>query len=70
MCVAVDQRSMEEYRTLTYPDWGLIAAVTIAVIVWQLSIGDSFTSRVTSAVLAGGLSLTIGLRSVRWYRER
>jgi hypothetical protein len=59
---------MGAYRNLTYPDWGLIAAVTAGMISWQLSIGDSFTSKVTSAVLAGGLSLAIGMRIACWYR--
>lgn len=60
---------MEEYKPLTYPDWGLIAAVTAGIVLWQLSIGDSFTSRITSAILAGGLSLAIGMRLVQWYHK-
>ena len=61
---------MKQYRTITYPDWGLIASITVVTVLWQLSIGDSFTSRATSAVLAGGLSLAISMCLARWYRER
>ena len=61
---------MEQYGTLTYPDWGLIGVITVVAVLWQLSIGNSFTSRATSAVLAGGLSLAIGMRLARWYRKR
>jgi hypothetical protein len=61
---------MGQYRALTYPDWGLIAVVTVVTVLWQLSIGDSFTSRAVSAVLAGGLTLAISMRLARWYRER
>ena len=70
MSVAVYPFSMEQYRTLTYSDWGLIGVITAVAVLWQLSIGNSFTSRATSAALAGGLSLAISMRLARWYRER
>lgn len=61
---------MDRYRSLTNPDWGLIAIVTAVTVLWQFSIGSSFTSRATSAALAGGLSLATGMRVALWYRER
>jgi hypothetical protein len=61
---------MRQYRTLTYLDWGLIGVLTVVAVLWQLSIGNSFTSRATSAILAGGLSLAISMRLARRYRER
>lgn len=61
---------MGEYEALNYPEWGLIAAVTSGVAVWHLSVGDSFTSRVTSAVLAGGVTLAVGMRFLQWSHER
>jgi hypothetical protein len=61
---------MLNYEPLSHSDYVLIIALTIVVVTWQLSIGDSFTSRITSAILIGGLSLAIGTRLVRWYRKR
>ena len=61
---------MEQYGTLRYPDWGLIGVITVVAVLWQFSIGNSFTSRATGAVLAGGLSLAISMRLARWYRKR
>ena len=60
---------MKRYKTLSSLDWGLIATVTIGVVSWQLSIGDSITSRVASAILAGGVTLAVSLRLIRWYRK-
>jgi hypothetical protein len=61
---------MGQYRTLTYLDWGLIGILTVGGVLWQLSIGNSFTSRATSAALTGGLTLAISMRLARRYHER
>jgi len=62
--------NMERYRSLNFVDWGVILFVTVAAVLWQLSINSSFTSKLTGAILFGGGSLGIGMYLFRMFREQ
>lgn len=61
---------MERYRSLSSVDWGAILFVTTAAVLWQLSINSSFTSKLTGAILFGGVSLGAGMYLFRLFREQ
>lgn len=61
---------MELDSSLTLTDWVLSLSVTVIVIGWQLSVGDSFSSKMAGAITFGGVALGICLYVSERYRER
>jgi hypothetical protein len=56
--------------SLTLADWGLSLFVAAIVVGWQLSAGNSFTSKIAGALMFGGIVLGTCLQTFEWYRER
>ncbi len=61
---------MELDSSLTSIDWALSLFVTAIVIGWQLSAGNSFSSKMAGALTFGGIVLGVCLYVSEWYRER
>jgi hypothetical protein len=65
---AAESHTVERYRSLNLADWGVILSVTVVAVLWQLSVNNSFTSKLTGALVFGGISLGIGMYLFRLIR--
>jgi hypothetical protein len=61
---------MNTYRSLAPIEWSVVLLITGAVIGWQLTGGSSFTARLVSVLVFGGVAFGLTIRVFRWYREQ